>query len=124
MDQAIAQGIADQLADEIAGKRYVGRRRRPVSNALGPYAYETAGINRSRYDDIDDFNGYTAKPVCDDWGVMLGLDDGQGGQRQPNFQISPTFFNWRLTVSVFYLNPNNLSQALRRARPATIAARR
>ena len=113
MDQAIAQGIADQLADEIAGKRYAAVGVGAYQTDLGPSAYEAAGVDRERYDDIDDFSGYTAKPACDDWGVMLGLDDGQGGQRQTNFQISPTFFsNWRATTSVFYLNANNLSQAL------------
>jgi len=113
LDQAIAQGIADQLADEIAGKRYSAAADGPYQTSLGPSAYEAAGVNRERYDDIDDFNGYSAKPVCDDWGVTLGLDDGQGGQRQPNFQISPTFFNlWRITVNVFYVDPTNLSKPL------------
>src|ERR1700681_4324051 len=63
LDQSIAQGIADQLADEIAGKRYSAAGAGPYQTSLGPGATEAAGINCSLYDDIGDFNGYTAKPV-------------------------------------------------------------
>src|SRR5438128_946766 len=48
MDQAIAQGIADQLADEIAGKRYAAAGAGPYETNLGPSAYEAAGVNRER----------------------------------------------------------------------------
>jgi type II secretory pathway pseudopilin PulG len=111
--QSLATGMAQQLMDEICGKIYCGDPAVPYQYPLGPSSTESAGVCRERYDDIDDFNGVTSQPPNDCWGKTLGTDDGQGGTRDPHFQAGPAVFsNWQRTVSVYYLNPANLSQAL------------
>ena len=65
------------------------------------------------FDDIGDFNGYRSQPPKDFYGVALGTDDGQGGQRNPNFQASGTFLqNWQQQIDVYYVSDTNLNSAL------------
>jgi len=112
-DLALANGIAQRLLDDISGKMYCGDPTIPFQYPLGPSATEAASVCRERYDDIDDFCNVPAQVPNDCWGVPLGSDNGQGGLRDPNFRIPSTFFaRWQQSVSVFYLNPSNLTQAL------------
>src|SRR6185436_16592605 len=108
-------GIAQQLMDEIAGKRYYGALSggSPYQTTLSAASGEISGSNRSQCDDIDDFNGITNKPVKDLYGIALGTDNGQGGTRSANFRISSSFFaRWREQVDVYYVSNTNFSQKL------------
>jgi len=112
-DQAIAAGMAQQLMDEIVGNLYSATPADAYQQPLGPSAWEAGGVCRERFNDIDDFTGFTAKPPKDAWGVLLGNDDGVGGTRNPNFQVNATFFaNWRQQVSIYYVGSGNFANAL------------
>jgi type II secretory pathway pseudopilin PulG len=113
LNQSLAAGVAQRLMDEIAGKLYCGDPTQPYQYPLGPDAYEAGSVCRERYNDIDDYNVFSSQPPKDCWGVAIGADDGQGGTRDPHFQIGASLFaNWQQNVSVYYVNPANLSQAL------------
>lgn len=110
VEQAIATGLAQQLMDEVVGGRYaaVGAGGRQVS--LVPNAWESQGPGRSRYDDIDDYHLTTAQPPEDPWGVALGTDDGQGGQRHPEFQIPAGYLDdWREEIRVYYVRESDFT---------------
>ncbi len=103
-EQAIALGIAEQLADEIVGKSYVERLEDPYGSSLGPNALEIDG-NRLEYNDIDDFHQFTAKPPQSPMEMTLGEDDGEGGLRHPNFRFAPPNFDqWREYVEVYFVS--------------------
>ena len=89
MHGAIARGMAQQLMDEIVGCRYYEPGVDPHSTILGPDGSEATGGTRQYFDDSDDFNGLRTTPPKDFYGVALGKDNGQGGTRNPLFQISP-----------------------------------
>jgi type II secretory pathway pseudopilin PulG len=113
LNQTIANGVAQQLVDEAAGRIYCAVGADPQDTFLGPNSTEAGGNGRERYNDIDDYNGFTAKPIEDEYGYMLGTDDGQGGQRHVNFRVYSGFFNnWRESIEVYYVNNSNLSQRL------------
>jgi type II secretory pathway pseudopilin PulG len=113
VDQAQATGMAAALMDEVIGCTYCADLADPYQLPLGPNAYEAAGACRERYNDIDDFAGITSQPPKDMWGIRLGTEDGQGGQRDPNFRVATTdFASWQQAISVYYVNPANLAQAL------------
>src|SRR5262249_3311612 len=80
-EQTIAAGLAQQMMDEIAGKMYCAVRNQPYETTLGPSSTEQAGIGRSLYNDIDDYNGVRNAPPLDPWNISIGNDDGQGGTR-------------------------------------------
>ena len=110
---AIARGMAQQLMDEIAGCRYYEPGVDPHSTTLGPDGSEASGGTRQYFDDSDDFNGVRTKPPKDFYGVALGKDDGQGGTRNPLFQIpSGIIDNWQQEVDVYYVSETNLSTKL------------
>lgn len=109
----IAQGMAQQLLDEIAGMRYMEAGANPYDTYLGPGAPETAAAARSLYDDIDDYNGVSARPPVDRWGVALGSDNGNGTARHPAFQLAAGYFGrWRQKVDVYYVRDTNLAAPL------------
>ena len=113
LNQTVAAGMAQQLMDEIAGQLFCQDPTNPYQYPRTPNAYELAGAGRERFNDIDDYNGFTSQPPEDRWGVALGNDDGQGGTRNPLFRLAAAnFANWRQTVLVYYVDPINLSQAL------------
>ena len=113
LNQTIAAGMAQQLMDEIAGQIYCADLTNPYQYPLSPNAYELAGVCRERFNDIDDYNGYSSPSPKDRWGAVLGTDDGQGGTRNPLFSLpASTFANWQPSVSVYYVSPTNQSQAL------------
>ena len=73
----------------------------------------SAGPGRSLFDDIDDYNGYRCQPPTDRWGIALGVDDGQGGQRHSAFQARTNYFqSWQQAVDVYYVDDANSAQAL------------
>jgi len=112
LQQEIATGIAEQLADEIVGKLYYPSGGDPYSSYLGPEAYEAA-VPRAGYDDADDFDDFTATPPESPLEVTLGEDDGQGAQRHPNFRLTPSHFeDWREEVDVYFVSESDPSVRL------------
>lgn len=103
--RAMAQGIAEQLLDEIAGCRYHSLETGPLAWPLGLEAGE--GPNRENCDDLDDLTGYTAG-VVDPFGIPLGEDQGTGGGRPAAFR-SPDHWlaSWRVAVEVYYVDESN-----------------
>jgi len=111
--QTIAQGIAEQLADEVVGCRYMQAGVTPYQVALGPNAWESSTGTRERYNDVDDFHGFTAGPPEDPWGVTLGKDDGAGDERHPAFQLPDGYFDrWREEIRVYYVDESDLTTPL------------
>ena len=108
--QLIAQGICDQVLDEIMSKRYMEVGAAYDQNSLSADSGESA---RQNYDDTDDFNGYSVQPIQGTYGVTLGTGDDAGGQRHPNFQVVSGFFTkWRLRVDLYYVSSTDLSVRL------------
>jgi type II secretory pathway pseudopilin PulG len=109
-DETIAIGMAQQLMDEIVGNWWEEPGPNPYQTTLGPESGETSKPGRQLFDDIGDFNAVRSKPPVDAWGVALATDDGLGGQRHPNFQLSTGVFNnWRQEVDVYYVNESDLT---------------
>ena len=113
VDETIAQGIADQVLDEILGCRYSSNASTIYQYPLGPNAFEMAGNGRERYSDIDDFHGFRARPAEDRFGISLGQGDGAGGMRHPALRIGDDrFANWRIAIDVEYVELDDLSTPL------------
>ncbi|MBN1396030.1 MAG: type II secretion system protein [Pirellulales bacterium] len=105
--QTLAQGMAQQLIDEVVGGRYAAVGAGPQQYPLGPNAAEAAG-DRYFYDDIDDFNGFSSQPATDPYGVELGTEDGEGGQREAAFRCRDGFFqHWRQEIEVYYVSESD-----------------
>jgi type II secretory pathway pseudopilin PulG len=105
-DRTIAEGLAQQLLDEILQKRYVEPGQAGNTTALGPNSGETG---RSTFDDTDDYHAYSASPLqaCD--GQTLGTSDGAGVARPESFRLPASYFGrWRQSVKVCYLDPATL----------------
>jgi hypothetical protein len=112
VDRMIADGLANQLLDEISTKRFMSPGDTPLSIS-GPNATEAAGSGRERYNDIDDYKTFTAKPAEGIWGESLGTGNDSGGARNPNFCIPSTYFtNWRQKVEIYFVSPTNHSVKL------------
>jgi prepilin-type N-terminal cleavage/methylation domain-containing protein len=113
MQRTIAYGMAQQLMDEVVGCRYMDLGGSPYANPPQPSAAEAAAGKRQPFDDIGDFNGYRCQPPKDFYGVALGTDDGQGGQRYSAFQVSTGYLqNWRQEIDVYYVSDTNLTTSL------------
>lgn len=105
LQKTIAQGLAEQLIDEIAGMRYEGDGLGPYQTTLGPTAYEASGRGRERFNDIDDYARYDSQPPVDSWGVPIGQEDDTGGTRNPYFLAPPGYFaRWHQAVDVYYVS--------------------
>ncbi len=113
LQQTIAAGMAQQLMDEVLGGRYAAAGYDGYQASLGPSSYELNGPGRLRFNDIDDHNGVRGQPPLDLWGVNLGMDDGEGGERHPGFQAPANFFdNWRQEIDVYYVAGTDLTTRL------------
>ena len=113
MQRTIAYGMAQQLIDEVVGCRYADLGNLGRDATLGPSVVEAVSGTRGPFDDIGDFNGYRSQPPKDFYGIALGADNGQGGQRNPNFQGSSSFLqNWRQEIDVYYVNDTDLTLRL------------
>lgn len=112
VDRTIADGIAQQVLDEVMTKRYMAEDGGPLDpiSTLGANATERAGKGRERYNDSDDYRNFIAMPVQGIWGERLGTGNDEGGLRHPAFRVpESTFSNWRQRVDVYYVDPNNHS---------------
>lgn len=113
MRRTIAQGMAQQLMDEVVGCRYMELNSIAYEVSLGPNGSEGAAGTRAAFDDIDDFNGYRCQPPTDCYGIALGSDNGQGGTRNANFQCrNPFLLRWRQEVDVYYVQDSDLNTKL------------
>jgi hypothetical protein len=113
MERTIAEGMAQQLMDEVLGGRYHAVGAGAYQTIFSPSADEQLGFERELYDDIDDYHGIRNQPPTDAWGIELGRDDDDPDARHPAFQ-SPTgiFDNWRQEIDVYYVAPPDLTTPL------------
>lgn len=112
LEQAIALGMAQQLMDEVAGWAYMQPGVTPYQFPLGPGPGE-GGPTRANLNDIDDFHGFVEQPPSDRWGIPLGTDNGQGGQRYANMRCRPGYFDgWRREIEVYYVSDADPSTRL------------
>jgi prepilin-type N-terminal cleavage/methylation domain-containing protein len=117
-EQTIANGLAQQLMDEIAGKMYCATRNQPYETTLGPSSTEQAGPGRSLFNDLDDYNGIRNEPPKDPWNIAIADDDGRGntsassGLRHPSLRDSSFLTKWRQEVDVYYVSATNLTTKL------------
>jgi type II secretory pathway pseudopilin PulG len=112
VDRLIADGMANQLLDEISLKRFMAPGDTPLSIS-GPNATETAGSGRERFNDMDDYKNFSAHPAQGIWGETLGTGNDSGLPRNTNFCVpSSQFTNWRQRVDIYFVNATNHSQKL------------
>jgi hypothetical protein len=113
-EQNLARGIANQMIDEVMGRRYGAAGASPFQYPLTAASYEISSPQkRILFDDTDDFHNYVSRPVRDPWAIELGQGDGAGGSRHANFQLRDDYFDdWAVAVRVYYANPTDLSQNL------------
>ena len=103
--RTIAEGLADQLLDEIVTRRFMEAGENANDTTLGTEAGETAA-GRSLFDDTDDYHNLAARPAQGFYGESLGTGDDAGGQRHGSFQVPDRFFdNYRQRVRVYYVDP-------------------
>jgi len=97
----IAQGLADQLMDEVAAVRFPR-----ASGGMGSgFIMPNVGMGRTGFDDLDDYSGWNASPPQTRDGMPLGTERMTFGstsmQRPSNFQPDPRFVNrFRQQVTV------------------------
>jgi type II secretory pathway pseudopilin PulG len=112
-ERALAEGLAEQLLEEIVTRRFAEPGTDPVSGTLGRDSGETSATQRLQFDDTDDYHGYAAQPPQDFGGKELGQGDDQGNLRHPNFRLSTSALaNWRQEVAVYFVDPANPTQRL------------
>jgi type II secretory pathway pseudopilin PulG len=112
VDRSIADGLAQQLLDEITLCHFMEPGTSSTA-ALGPSGWESGGNGRERFNDTDDFHLLEAQPVEGVWGEPLGTGNDEGGQRHSAFQPPSGFFaNWRQRVEVYFVDPADPSVRL------------
>lgn len=108
VQQTIADGIAQQVLDEMLTKRYMESGGNPLTDLLNATAWELLGAGTERFDDVDDFAGYIAHPAEGIFGEALGTGDDEGDLRLDNFRLRSDYFqNWRQRVLVYFVDPND-----------------
>jgi type II secretory pathway pseudopilin PulG len=113
VNKTLANGMAQQLVDEVVGGMYASPGAGSYQTDLGPNSYETSGTGRERYNDIDDYTGISSQPPKDLYGIALGTENGQGGTRLASFQSPSSYFSrWRQKIEVYYVNASDFSQRL------------
>ncbi len=109
----IAQGMARQLMDEVVGTRYMALNTTPYQTNFTPSSWEAETGTRERFDDIDDYDSWATQPPVDEYGVPLGTENGQEGQRSVLFRVPDDYLDrWQQEISVQYVNPSDLSEGL------------
>ena len=87
LQTAIANGLADQLMDEIAS----------VSFPSGSGSGSTSGVGRTGYNDLDSYNGYSVSPPQARSGTVIGLEgtttSGSPMVRPVSFQPNPKLWS-------------------------------
>jgi len=90
-DRARGLLLAEALMTESLNQAY--REPQNVSIAFGPETGETAGGARNAFDDVDDYHGWNAGPPTQADGTAL-----------------TGFADWRRTVNVAWVQPDNVAQ--------------
>jgi prepilin-type N-terminal cleavage/methylation domain-containing protein len=90
-DQSIGFRLAQQLMSEALLAKYVEPDETPT---FGPEAAEAVGP-RSGFDDVDDYHNWSASPPVNRDGTQI-----------------PDRTDWERTVTVEYVNPNNLTSTV------------
>jgi type II secretory pathway pseudopilin PulG len=112
-NRVIAQGMARQLMDEVLGTRYMALGASQYQYPFTPSSWELQTGTRERFDDVDDFDGWTTMPPVDEFNVPLGTQNGSGGQRKTAFRApAGRFQHWQQKITVSYANPTDLGQSL------------
>ncbi|MCI0358702.1 MAG: prepilin-type N-terminal cleavage/methylation domain-containing protein [Planctomycetaceae bacterium] len=112
VDRTIADGLAQQLMDEISLKHFM-EPGTSCTDPLGPSGWENAGSGRGRFNDTDDYEGFQAVPAEGIWGEPLGTGSGDGTVRYAAFQVPANYFaSWRQRVEVYFVDPSNPSLRL------------
>ncbi len=110
--RTIAEGLADQLLDEIVTKRYMEAGELPADNTLGTESGETTA-GRSLFDDTDDYHLLAVTPAQGAYGEELGTGNDAGGQRHADFRIQQDFFDtYRQRARLYYVDPANPDKPL------------
>jgi len=123
VERTQAAGIARQLVDEVLGHRYMAAGVTPYQTVLCPNSWELRGQGRERFNDTDDFNGYSAQPVEDTWGMELGRGDWFGYERAPGFQVREGHFRrFSERVEVYYVSEDDPRQRLSAGRTSNLRA--
>jgi len=111
--RVIAQGMARQLMDEVLGTRYMAPGASAYQTVFMPSAWEAETGTRERFDDTDDYDGWSTRPPVDEYNVLLGTENGAGGQRDEAFWAAVDYLEpWQQEISVSYANRANLGQSL------------
>ena len=108
----IADGMARQMLDEIQGQSWVdpALRSQPYQTSLSASADERVGPGRSKYDDTDDYNEYSASPPQRIDGKTLATCDSSGDTLPASFRPRSSLLQkWRVTVEVAYLSETDHS---------------
>jgi type II secretory pathway pseudopilin PulG len=112
-NRVIAQGMARQLMDEVLGTRYMALGSTPYQYPFTPSSWELQTGTRERFDDVDDYHGWSTMPPVDEFNVLLGTENGAGGQRKAAFRVPANRFQrWQQKITVSYVNSTNLAQSL------------
>jgi prepilin-type N-terminal cleavage/methylation domain-containing protein len=113
-EQNLARGIANQMIDEVMGRRYCAAASSPIQHPLSAESHEiSTPQKRILFDDTDDFNNYVSRPLQDPWAIKLGQGNGAGGSRHVNFRLRDDYFDdWAAAVRVYFADPTDLSKNL------------
>jgi hypothetical protein len=104
----IADGLAQQILDEIVTKRFVAIGGDPLTGTFGPSSGEASGAGRSEYNDTDDFHNFVALPAEGRYGEPLGAGNDEGSQRLASMRVPSGFFDrWRQRVEVYFVDPTD-----------------
>jgi type II secretory pathway pseudopilin PulG len=112
VDRTIADGLAQQLLDEISLQRFM-EPGKSCTDPLGPSGWENSGSGRERFNDTDDYHSYSAQPAEGLWGEPLGTGNGDGNARHSAFQVPTNHFeSWRQRVEVYFVSASDPSVRL------------
>ena len=110
--RVIAEGLADQLLNEIVTKRYMELGESPTDASFGTESNET-NAGRSLYDDTDDYHQFVVSPPQGVYGEELGTGNDAGGARHINFRLpSDSLEGFRQRVKLYYTDPSDPSVPL------------
>jgi prepilin-type N-terminal cleavage/methylation domain-containing protein len=112
LDRSIADGLAQQLLDEISLQHFM-QPGTSCTDPLGPSGWENSGSGRERFNDTDDYHNYTVQPAEGLWGEPLGTGNGDGNARHSAFQVPANYFDsWRQRVEVYFVSASDPSVQL------------
>ena len=116
LEEKVADGLANQMIDEILGLPYVEKGDSPTQQFahLGPESGESSvPVVRANYDDIDDYVVVISRPITNEFAIERGQGNGSGGLRHPHFRLDDEFFDdWSLEVAIRHADESDLSQNL------------